>query len=304
VGVVIVPSRRSARGRQLLIALVALAACRTIPKEARVASVVDDAGVGVHLPAAPERIVSLIPASTELVFALGEGDRLVGRTAWCDWPEDAGKIPNLGNGIDPSVEAVVGTRPDLVLLYRSGSNRAAAERLRGFRIPVLELEFNTLDDFRRITRLLGNVLGVQSRADSLIARTDSGLARVAPPVDTGGARRPSVFILVWDRPPMALGKGSFLSEIVDRAGARNIFDDMAAPSGPVSIEAVAERDPDFILTTGTSEPAFAGRSEWQVVRAARERRFLRVEGSEYNRPSPRMPDAVRALADSLRDKQR
>jgi ABC-type hemin transport system substrate-binding protein len=174
------------RGRHVLIALAALAACRTIPKEARVASVVDDAGVGVHVPAAPERIVSLIPASTELVFALGEGDRLVGRTTWCDWPPDAQTIPNLGNGIDPSVEAVVGTRPDLVLLYRSGSNRAAAERLRGFRIPVLELEFNTLDDFRRITRLLGNVLGVQSRADSLIARTDSALARVAPPVDTGG----------------------------------------------------------------------------------------------------------------------
>jgi ABC-type Fe3+-hydroxamate transport system substrate-binding protein len=116
--------------------------------------------------------------------------------------------------------------------------------------------------------------------------------------------RPSVFILVWDRPPMALGKGSFLSEIVDRAGARNIFEDMEAPSGPVSIEAVAERDPDFILTTSASAPAFAARSEWQVVRAARERRFLQVSGSEYNRPSPRMPDAVRALADSLRARRR
>jgi len=292
------------RGRQALLALAALAACGSAPKEARVASVVDDAGAGVHLPSAPVRIVSLIPASTELLFALGEGDRLVGRTAWCDWPREAEKVANLGNGIDPSVEAVVGAKPDLVLLYRSGSNRAAAERLREFRIPVLELDFNTLEDFRRITRLLGNVLGVQNRADSLIARTDSALARVAPPVDTGGTQRPSVFILVWDRPPMALGKGSFLSEIVERAGARNIFDDMEAPSGPVSIEAVAERDPDFILTTSSSEPAFAGRSEWQVVRAARERRFLRVSGSEYNRPSPRMPDAVRALADSLRAKRR
>jgi ABC-type Fe3+-hydroxamate transport system substrate-binding protein len=300
VGALIFRSRIRSRGRHLLVVLASLAACRTIPKEARVASVVDDAGVGVHLAAAPERIVSLIPASTELLFALGEGDRLVGRTTWCDWPKDAEAVPNLGNGIDPSVEAVVGAKPDLVLLYRSGSNRAAAERLRGFRIPVLELEFNTLDDFRRITRLLGNVLGVQSRADSLVARTDSALARVAPPVDTGGTQRPSVFILVWDRPPMALGKGSFLSEIVERAGARNIFEDMAAPSGPVSIEAVAERDPDFILTTSTEVPAFAGRAEWQVVRAARERRFLRVSGSEYNRPSPRMPDAVRALADSLR----
>ena len=288
------------RGRLRLAALLTIVACRSAPPESRVASVVDDAGVGVHLAAPPVRVVSLIPASTELLFALDEGDRLVGRTTWCDWPREAEQVPNLGNGIDPSVEAVVGARPDLVLLYRSGSNRAAAERLREFRIPVLELDFNTLDDFRRITRLLGNVLGVQSRADSLIARTDSGLAQAAPAVDTGGRQRPSVFILVWDRPPMALGKGSFLSEIVERAGARNIFEDMTAPSGPVSIEAVAERDPDFILTTSTGAPAFAGRSEWQVVRAARERRFLRVSGSEFNRPSPRMPDAVKALGDSLR----
>jgi iron complex transport system substrate-binding protein len=297
-------SRARTCGRLWLAALVTLVACRAAPRESRVASVVDDAGVGVHLAAPPVRIVSLIPASTELVFALEEGDRLVGRTTWCDWPKEARDIPNLGNGIDPSVEAVVGAKPDLVLLYRSGSNRAAAERLRGFHIPVLELDFNTLDDFRRITRLLGNVLGVPSRADSLIARTDSGLAHAAPPVDTGGLQRPSVFIIVWDRPPMALGKGSFLSEIVERSGARNIFDDMTAPSGPVSIEAVAERDPDFILTTSTGEPAFAGRSEWQVVRAARDRRFLRVSGSEFNRPSPRMPEAVRALADSLRAKRR
>jgi ABC-type Fe3+-hydroxamate transport system substrate-binding protein len=109
-----------------------------------------------------------------------------------------------------------------------------------------------------------------------------------------------VFILVWDRPPITLGRGSFLSEIVALAGARNVFDDLAAPSGPVSIEAVARRDPDLILVSGEGDPAFVGRSEWQVVRAARERRFVRVSGSAYNRPGPRMPDAVRALADSLR----
>ncbi len=292
------------RGRVVTLLILVLAgACRSPRADALPAGVVDDAGIGVTLAAAPRRVASLIPASTELVFALGLGDRLVGRTAWCDWPAEAARVPNLGNGIDPSVEVVVGARPDLVLLYRSSANRAAADRLRQLEIPVLELDFNTLADFRRITRLLGRAFGLEARADSLVAATDSALVRAQAAADTT-AGRPTVFILVWDRPPMALGRGSFLSEIVERAGARNVFDDMAAPSGPVSIEAVAARDPGFILTTSSGDPAFATRPEWRVVRAARERRFLRISGSEYNRPGPRMPDAVRALAESLHRRPR
>ncbi|HET9275018.1 MAG TPA: helical backbone metal receptor, partial [Gemmatimonadales bacterium] len=222
--------------------LTALAGCRPGPTPAASGTVTDDAGVAVTLPAPPRRVVSLIPAATELLFALGEGGRLVGRTTWCDWPAEAARVPDLGNGIDPSIEAVLGANPDLVLLYRSGSNRAAAERLRGLGVPVLELDFNSLADFRRITRLVGSVLGAARSADSLLAAFDRALEAAAP---APAAAPPTVFILVWDRPPITLGRGSFLSEIVALAGARNVFDDRAAPSGPVSIEAVARRDPDL-----------------------------------------------------------
>ena len=98
---------------------------------------------------------------------------------------------------------------------------------------------------------------------------------------------------------MTLGRGSFLSEIVERAGARNLFDDVATSSAPISVEAVVARDPEFILVSGTGEPAIASRPEWQSVRAVRERRFLHVEGSEFNRPSPRVALAVRELAAAL-----
>jgi iron complex transport system substrate-binding protein len=100
---------------------------------------------------------------------------------------------------------------------------------------------------------------------------------------------------------MTLGRGSFLSEILERAGARNIFDDLATSSAPIGIEAVAERNPDFILVTGSDEPAIAAQPEWRVVPAVRDRRFLRVHGSEFNRPSPRIAAAVRQLAKALRD---
>jgi ABC-type Fe3+-hydroxamate transport system substrate-binding protein len=267
-------------------------ACRPAPPAGRL---VDDGGAAVTLAAPPRRVVSLIPATTELVFALGAGDRLVGRTSWCDFPPEAARVPDLGNGIGPNLEAVVAAKPDLVLLYKSGANRAAVERLRGLGIPVLELATDRMQDFDRVARLVGRALGVGERAESLVTSTERDLA-AATHIPSF---RPSVLILVWDRPPMTLGRGSFLSEIVDRAGARNLFDDIATSSAPISVEAVVARDPDFILVSGTGEPAIASRPEWQSVRAVRERRFLHVGGSEFNRPSPRVAAAVRELAAAL-----
>jgi ABC-type Fe3+-hydroxamate transport system substrate-binding protein len=286
-------------GRSAALLLFLLAGCRD-PAPPPAAGLTDDAGVAVRLGAPPQRIISLIPATTELVFALGAGDRLVGRTSWCDFPAEALAVPDLGNGIGPNIEAVVAARPDLVLLYKSGSNRSAAEQLRSFGIPTLELATDRMEDFDRIARLLGAALGKREEAESLVVRTarDLASATVQP------SSRPTVFILAWDRPPMTLGRGSFLSEILERAGARNLFDDLATSSAPISIEAVASRDPDFVLVSGSGEPAIAGRREWRVVPAVRERRFLRIDGSEFNRPSPRIGDAVRRLAAELRSAMR
>jgi ABC-type Fe3+-hydroxamate transport system substrate-binding protein len=290
-------------GRRAALLLLLLACCRD-PAPPQAAGLTDDAGVAVGLAAPPQRIVSLIPATTELVFALGAGDRLVGRTSWCDFPAEAQAVPDLGNGIGPNIEAVVAARPDLVLLYKSGSNRSAAEQLRSFGIPTLELATDRMEDFDRITRLLGAALGEEEAAESLVVRTARDLDSATVQPSNRPAALPSVFILAWDRPPMTLGRGSFLSEILERAGARNLFDDLATSSAPISIEAVASRDPDFVLVTGTGEPAIAGRVEWRVVTAVRERRFLRIDGSEFNRPSPRIGAAVRRLAAELRSAMR
>jgi iron complex transport system substrate-binding protein len=278
-------------------ALVLALGCRT-PAPPDPGDLIDDAGTRVRLAGPPRRIVSLIPATTELLFALGAGDRLVGRTTWCDYPAAAARVPDLGNGIGPNVEAVVAARPDLVLLYKSAANRDAADRLRSFGMPTLELATDRMQDFDRITRLVGRALGRAEAAESLVARTTRDL-EAASRHAVEPSRRPSVFILAWSRPPMTLGRGSFLSEIVQRAGARNVFDDLPSSSAPISIEAVVARDPDFILISSEGEPEIAGRPEWRAVRAVRERRFLRVHGSEFNRPGPRMPDAVREFATAL-----
>ena len=285
--------------RDLALALFVLAGCSGAPVPAA-GNLVDDAGHRTSLAAPPARVVSLIPATTELVFALGAGDRLVGRTSWCDYPAAAAAVPDLGNGIGPNIEAVVAAKPDLVLLYKSGANRAAADQLRGFGIATLELATDRMEDFDRIARLVGTALGKAVEAESLVVGTARDLADASGPA-VPPSRRPAVFILAWDRPPMTLGRGSFLSEILERAGARNVFDDLATSSAPIAIEAVAARNPDFILVTSADEPAIANRIEWRVVPAVKHRRFLRVHGSEFNRPSPRIGAAVRQLAKALQD---
>jgi ABC-type Fe3+-hydroxamate transport system substrate-binding protein len=126
---------------------------------------------------------------------------------------------------------------------------------------------------------------------------DSALARVT--VNSDSAARPKVLILVWDNPPMTVGAGSFLSELVERAGGRNLFADVQASSAQVSIEAVVSRDPDLVFVTGEGTPAFAERPEWRPVRAIREKRFVRVTNSAYNRPSPRAPEAITQLSSLL-----
>ena len=270
-------------------------ACQRAPDSSGTILLVDDAADTVSLAAPAERIASLIPATTELLFALGAGPRVVGRTKWCDWPVEAAQVANLGDGIGPNVEAILGAQPDLVLLYQSARNTEAAERLRNMGIPTLLLRTDTFDDFRRTALLLGRAAGLVAPAESLVAAFDSGLAAVAR---TDRPDAPKVLILAWDQPPMTIGRGSFLHELVERAGGRNIFADLTTPDAPVSLEAIAERAPDLVLTTSES-PAFARRPEWRVIPAVRDRRFIVVTGSEYSRPSPRAPGAIRRLAAAI-----
>lgn len=287
---------RLGRALLLLAALIATVACRAAPGVRTGISVVDDAGDTVRLATPARRVVSLIPASTELLFALGADSAVVGRTSYCDYPAAAEAVPNLGDGIKPNIEAVIASHPDLVVLYNSGQNAAVAGRLRELGVAALRINTDALSSVPRIARMLGRLTGREKAADSLAAVFDTALTSATHP---HAARRPKVLLLVWEQPPMTIGRGSFLSELVERAGGENLFADVTSSSGVVSIEAVAARDPDLIFTTVEGPTAFATRPEWQVVRAVREHRFLHVTGSEFNRPSPRAPDAIRQLSAKL-----
>lgn len=261
-------------------------------------TVVDDAGrtVAVAIPAT--RVVSLSPATTELLFAIGAGTKVVGRTKWDVEPPAATSVPSVGDGMQPNVEAIVARRPDLVVAYPSTGNAGAVHQLEQLHIPTVEVGMNRLDDVPRVARLLGPIVAVGARADSLAARFNAGLdsARAARDSQPAG---PSVLLLSWTDPPIVIGAGSFQSELVALAGAHNAFADIAAPSSEVSIETIAARDPDLIVLTGAGDTAWTHRPEWRAVRAVRERRFVRVTGNEFAWPSFRALDAVRELEIAL-----
>ncbi len=283
----------------LLLPLIGLLSCEPGPRtDPGPLTLQDDSGREVALPRPAQRIVSLIPAATEWIFALGAGPLLVGRSSWGDYPEAARDVPDLGDGIDPSLEVIVAADPDLVVLYRSETNLRAAQRLDDLGIPVLLLQTDRLADMVRQVALLGRATGREAEADSVLTDYARRLEAARHPEEIRDAAL-SVLLLVWDQPPIILGSGSFLSELLEAAGAHNAFADIAAPSATVSIETIVSRDPDLVLLTSEGPPAVQDRGEWQVVRAIREGRFLRVTGSEFSRPSPRAPEAVRQLRDRL-----
>jgi ABC-type Fe3+-hydroxamate transport system substrate-binding protein len=251
----------------------------------------DDAGRRVTLAAPARRIVSLLPSFTEILFAIGAGDRLVGRTTWCDYPPAALAVPSVGDGMPPSVEAVAARRPDLVVLYRSGPNVTAAEQLERLGIRTVLLDLNRLEELGPAARRLGALTGRGAAADSLARVMDSLVSEPPPP-----STRSLVFI-VWDNPPIVIGAGSYLDRLAALAGARNLFHDVGSPSAQVSIETIAARDPDFvaILSDSAVPPRYAARPEWRVVRAVRDARFLFLPGQLFGRPGPRAAEAIREL---------
>ena len=257
-------------------------------------AVTDDAGRRVTLAAPARRVVSLLPSFTEILFAVGAGDRLVGRTAWCDYPPAALAVPSVGDGMPPNVEAVAARRPDLVVLYKSGPNATAAEQLERLGILTVLFDLNRLEELGPAARRLGVLTGRRPAGDSLARAMDS-LTSQRPESPTPSSK--SLVFLVWDNPPIVIGAGSYLDRLAGLAGARNVFHDIATPSAQVSIETIAARNPDFIAMLSDSglRPGYANRPEWRVVPAVRQGRFLFLPGRLFGRPGPRAAEAVREL---------
>jgi ABC-type Fe3+-hydroxamate transport system substrate-binding protein len=283
------------RAAALCLALLAApVACRPEARPAATSAWRDDYGDTIVVTEPARRVVSLNPTTTEILFALGAGDRLVGRSRWDKWPDAALAVPDVGDGIRPSIERVMGARPDLVLLYASGDNRDAARALGAAGIRVVALKIDSIAEFERAVRLLGALTGTHKAAQAIVDSVTwtLGLVREA----TRDLRRPSLFIHVWDNPLMVIGGGSFMSELVDIAGGRNVYADLALPSAQISFEDLVQRDPDAVLAGPDVAARMKTDPRWSALRAIRSGRLLSYDTVLVARPSVRLGEAAWSLA--------
>ena len=243
------------------------------------------------------RIVSLSPALTEIIYALGEGERLVGRTSWDDRPAAVRAVTDVGPGIRPNVEAVLATRPTLVLLYASPDNRAAAAALERAGVRVVALRTVTIGDFRRSARVLGQILDAAPAATTLVDSVSATLDAVRAALRD--VPRPRVVWPSWDAPVMVVGNGSYEAELLDIAGATNIFADRAEPVATVTVEEIAARDPDLVLAGPDRIARLRESPPWRAVRAARDGRFVVLDTSVIGRPGVAIGMSAVALARAL-----
>jgi len=279
--------------RALSVALVlALSACAPEARREPVRTA-DDFGDTLGL-AVPRRIVSLNPATTELLFAIGAGGRVVGRTTYDMWPEAARAVTDLGPGLRPNVEAVLAANPDLVVLYASDDNRDAARRLRAAGVPTAAFRVDRIADFERVTRALGVLTGDTAAARTTVDSVRRTLDRVR--TATAPLKRPTVFWPLYDQPLLATGSGSYLNELIDVAGGRNIYGFMKEPSPRVTFEDLMQRDPDVVLASPESRVRYVADPRWQALRAVRDKHLLVVDTMLVLRPGPRLGEAARSLA--------
>jgi ABC-type Fe3+-hydroxamate transport system substrate-binding protein len=260
------------------------------------AALYDDLGHPITLMGPAQRIVSLSPSTTALLFAIGAGPHVVGRTRWDDYPPAATAVPSVGDGLYPNIELVLARRPDLVILYASSANQGAMVRFRSAGIANAGVRLDRLSDVPHAAWLLGRLTGTERRADSLAERFHQALdsARHALPP---AAR--SAVVVAWGDPPIVIGAGSFLTELLALAGVRNVFADVMAPSAPSSLEAITARDPDLLFVLGKTVPAGLSGPAWRAVRAVRTHHVVTLSGSEFEYPSLRAFTAVREIGAAI-----
>lgn len=266
---------------------------------------VEDAdGRRLSLPSPPSRIVSLVPSMTEMVVALGGAERIVGRTRYDRHPEVLHALA-LGGGLDPNLETLLQLSPDLVLATPTEDLRPTVERLEALGIPVHRGRTVSLDDHRRLTLDLGTLLGGDAprAARAFVDSLDLGLAALE--ASHAGRPAPTVFYLVWNDPPMTVGPGSYLHDLIQAAGGDNVFGDASAAWPQVGLEEILHRDPDWVVIPGAEggDPArlewIRAAPGWRELRAVRDGRVAVVEADLFNRPGPRVLEAARTLAGHL-----
>jgi len=261
--------------------------------------VTDDRGVVVTLAQPPQRIVSLLPALTEIVCELDQCARLVGVDRYSNYPQSVQTLPKVGGGLDPNIEAIVALKPDVVLMATSSR---AADRLRSLGLKVMAFEPKTHADVKRVLEKVGQVLAVPD-AQRVWRAIDASVMAAAQSLPKRLATTRVYFEV--NPGPYGAGESSFIGETLSRLGVKNIIPAKLGPFPKLNPEFIVRANPDVIMIGQRSVDNMGQRPGWASMRAVREQRlcvFSLVQSDVLVRPGPRMGEGARLMAQCLADK--
>lgn len=259
----------------------------------------DDLGRDVTFAHAPERIVSLLPSVTETVCALGACSRLVATDRFSDWPAEVRSLPKTGGLDDPQIETIVRLKPDLVLI--SDTQRITG-RLHELGLSTFALKSESYSSIARTVTALGEILGLRERAAQLRRQIDAEVQAVS--AEMMSRRRgpaPSVYFEV-DRTPYAAGPSSFIGELLELLGARNIVSADLGAFPRLNPEYIVRHDPEVIFASPVDAASLAERPGWSEIRAVKHKRICSFPPEVQDtvvRAGPRVAQGMRAIADCL-----
>jgi len=267
-------------------------------------AVTDDTGAVLTLPAPAQRVVSLAPHVTELLYAAGGGAKIVGAVSYSDYPPQAQQLPRVGDNKSLDLERIVALKPDLIVVWRHGNAQRQLDRLRELHIPLFFSEPHHLDDVAVSLTKLGELLGTSSTADAAAAAYRRDIARLRAQY----ADRPvvSVFYQVWDQPLMTLNGEHMVSDVIELCGGRNVFAKLQPLVPTVSTEAVLAANPQAIVTAApgatkpdTTLPQLGAWRAWPRLSAVANNNLFSIDGDLINRPAPRIALGAKQMCEDL-----
>ena len=266
-------------------------------------TITDDDGESVTIDAPPQRIVTFAPSMTEIVFALGLGDKLVGVSGpFDDYPPEAADIEEVGGagdfGVDPNIEQVVGLEPDLFLTIEGGDQWK--RRLRDLDVPVVTLDATNLDDLMDDIDVAGQITGADDAAtavvDDLRAQVDEVESAIA------GTPRVTCFYETFYPPLYTVGPGTFIYDLLERAGCDPVTSSAGQQYPQWSVEDLVDQSPDVYLVSsesGAGPKAVAKRAGFEAIAAVAAGRVVPIDASLAERPGPRIVEGLRLIAQAL-----
>ncbi len=285
---------------KLICLFACLLGCLMAGQASAAISVRDDYGNVVTLQKPAQRVISMAPHVTEMLFAAGGGDHIVGVVTYSDYPEAAKHIAQIGDNNQVDIERVIAMKPDLLVIWWHGSSERQVEQLSKLGIPVFFSEPRKLDDIPDSLQRLGQLLGTEKVAQQAAADLRQKLASLA----TQYSKRPMVrmFYQVWDKPLYTLNGRHIVSDAIRLCGGENIFANMKVIAPVVSIEAVLQADPEAIFSTAERHPVGGALDIWKpykTMTAVRNGNLITLDGNLLNRAGPRMIAGTAALCEKL-----